>query len=382
MGAALTYQPLGTDSITVACYDVRFWQQTLRRLGFETIAPPPGRGVAQDGMVALAHGDLNVLLIDPTHRDYGPDVAQFLALHGDMQVFRASVLVQDAARARQELATVTTCSPLETVEDPLGPARRFRLVLPQEGVLTWELVERTGPRHVLATDSWWKTRGVDHYAIGVTDLAPWERLYHSLGFETIYVPREEIAGEHSAMKTVAVQRGRWVVALVAGVDRTQPSQVTTYVKTHGNHAVQHAAVLFDDLRATLKELLARGVQFRLRRVRRDSTVPLAIDDIMHEGKDHSGPLLQCFTKPLARRPDPQNPAVYQAGFFFELIQRVASPQRAGEKEQAFHDPTVIGLYRAIEYEELEKDSGLIFADMRGRGFSAWLQGHQGRQRTA
>ena len=32
-----------------------------------------------------------------------------------------------------------------------------------------------------------------------------------------------------------------------------------------------------------------------------TTVPLTLDDVLHEGKDHSGPLLQCFTKPLARR---------------------------------------------------------------------------------
>jgi len=44
MGAALTYSPLGIDAITLACYDVRFWEPALRRLGFETI--PSDRGAA------------------------------------------------------------------------------------------------------------------------------------------------------------------------------------------------------------------------------------------------------------------------------------------------------------------------------------------------
>ena len=369
MGAALTYSPLGIDAITFACYDVRFWEPALRRLGFETI-PSDREAAAQQGSVAMAHGDVRAVLVDPTTG--GAETSRFLVEHGDMQVLSTGILVEDVAQARQDLSTVVECSPVETVEDPLGGARRFRIVLPYPSTVTWQVVERLGGRPVAATDAQWKARAVDHFAIAVADLSQWEALYHSLGFETIYVPKSEIAGEHSAMKTVAVQRGGWVVALVEGVDREQPSQVSTYVRAHADHAIQHAAVRFDDLRATLRELLARGVQCRLQRLRQDPNAPAAIEDILHEGRDHSGPLLQCFTKPLARRPDLSNPEVYEGGFFFELIQRIAPVHKAGREGQAFHDPTVIGLYRSIEYEELARDSGLIFSDMGDYRFPEWL----------
>lgn len=374
MSATLTYNPLGADSVTFVCYDVRFWQRTLKRFGFETIAPPDRGAVDHQGIVAMAHGDVNVVLADPTSRERGPEITRSLVDHGDMQVSSAAILVDDGDRARRELSTLVDCSPLETVEDPLGRAKRFRVRLPYQSTVTWEIVERLERRPLPSGDSRWKSRAVDHFAIAVADLSQWESAYHSLGFETIYVPGKEIGGEHSAMKTAAVQRGGWVVALVEGVDRKLPSQVSTYARVHGDHAIQHAAIRFDNLRETLRELLARGVQLRLRRVRQDPAAPLAIEDVLHEGRDHSGPLLQCFTKPLARRPNPNNPELHEAGFFFELIQRIAPAKKAVSEgdEQPFHDPTVIGLYRSIESEEIDKDSGLLFADMGDYRFSEWL----------
>jgi|GEM_PF-7023350 len=369
MSAAFTYSPAGVDSITFACYSIGFWQPTLERFGFGVVQPQKAKAEEQ-GVVALAHGDVRLLLIDPTNRARGAEVDDFLVEHGDMQVLSVAVLVDDAVKAQRELSMVVDCSSVESGEDAFGEAKRFRLTLPGPSTVTWLLVER--PRQRLPSADSWKSRGVDHFAIAVPDLAQWEDVYHALGFETIYVPKEEIAGEHSGMKTVAVQRGGWVVALVAGVDKALPSQVSTYVRTHGQHAIQHAAIRFDNLREALRELMDRGVQFRLRRMRPDSTVPVVIDDVMHEGKDHSGPLLQCFTKPLARRPNPKDPAVSEAGFFFELIQRISAAKKESATAQAFHDPTVIGLYRSIEYEEIDQDSGLVFADIGGYRFSEWL----------
>ncbi|MBI4337606.1 MAG: VOC family protein [Chloroflexi bacterium] len=368
MSAPLTYHPLGIDSVTFACQEVGFWQRTLARLGFQAV-DPARRGADGQGTAAMTYGGLRVLLVDPTSTEHGPEVRRFLAEHGDMQLFSATILVTDAAKAWQELAGRVRCTPLKTILDPLGRARTFRLALPLQSTVSWGLAERLDGRPIATTPAPWQCRGVDHFAIAVRDLAPWRELYQGLGFETIYVPKKEILGEYSAMKTVALQRGGWVVALVEGVSRERPSQVSTYVGAHGDHAVQHIAIRFDDLRATLAELMGRGVQFRLRRVRQVSSAPIVVEDIMHEGKDHSGPLLQCFTKPLARRRSQIDPTAYQAGFFFELIQRMALPAKATAEEQAFHDPTVIGLYRSIEHEEVEQDSGLVFADMEGYPFT-------------
>lgn len=363
MAARDVYNPIGVDSITFACYDTGFWQRILSRFGFEHVSPQ-GRGRA-----LMAHGGVVAALIDPSHPQHGEQVRQFITEHGDMQVLAVAIRVDDAERARREISAALECSPLERTEDGRGAARTFALT-GTPGTVRWEIVEREGRASVASGDSW-KARAVDHFAIAVFDLDRWERLYHDLGFETIYVPGEEIAGGHSAMKTVAVQRGGWTVALVEGVDRDMPSQVSTYARSHGDHAIQHAAIRFDDLRATLHELLALGVQFRLRRLR-DPSAPLQLDDIMHAGKDHSGPLLQCFTKPLARRPDPRDPSAELAGFFFELIQRIPSEKKAAPGEQAFHDPTVIGLYRSIENEELEGDTELVFRDIGDYRFREWL----------
>lgn len=37
------------------------------------------------------------------------------------------------------------------------------------------------------------------------------------------------------------------VAVIEGIDRAQPSQVTTFVERHGDHSVQHVAFNTDDL---------------------------------------------------------------------------------------------------------------------------------------
>lgn len=372
MASSLAYNPLGTDSVAFACHDVRFWEGILARFGFERVSSA-SRRAQREGLVAMAHGGLRALLVDPKNKEHGAQVGKFLADHGNMQVFSASILVDDAAKAREELSRVVGCSPVQTVEDPLGTTKGFRLRLHLDSASTWEVVERVEDKAQPPSPEPWRSLGVDHFAIAVRKLQEWVELYQSIGFETIYIPKDEIVGDHSGMRTAALQRGSWVVALVEGVDKELPSQVSTYWKTHGDHAIQHAAIRFRDLRSTLQELMGRGAQFRVRRVRPDPGAPLVIEDIMHEGRDHSGPLLQCFTKPLARRGDPKDPRSTQAGFFFELIQRVAAPAR-GAEAQAFHDPTVIGLYRSIEQEELAKDSGLIFADMERYPFLAAPEG--------
>src|SRR5438132_2307735 len=101
------------------------------------------------------------------------------------------------------------------------------------------------------------------------------------------------------------------------------------------------------------------VNLRSRRRRSDARATMTLEDVLHEGKDHSGPLLQCFTKPLASRPSKGDGASAEGGVFFELIQRLAQARKVEDGEQAFSDPTVIGLYRSIELEEIGKDAGAI-----------------------
>ncbi|MDA2922839.1 hypothetical protein MYX07_06275 [Patescibacteria group bacterium AH-259-L07] len=355
------FTPLRVDHIAFACYDSSFWQPIFERFGFETVS-----GGRNDG-VAMRHGNVRIVLIDPHHDER---LIPFLVKHGDLQVSYAAIEVDSLKAALKELnarGIQHITMPLST-RDEFGTFKYMVLRMPfQEVTSEWMLVEREGE----AQDT---SEGLDHFAIGVRDLKKGEQFYHSLGFETIYEPEEgEIPGDYSSMETVALQRGNWVVALVKGVDKERLSQVSTYVGAHGDHAIQHAAIQFDNLPLTVGELDKRGTQFRLRRQKQDRKGDLT--DIIHEGEDHSGPLFQCFTKPWAYRQRLDDPTSHEGGFFFELIQRIESTKKAKTGAQAFHDPTVIGLYRSIEYEEIENDTGRIFSDeIMGRyGFLEWLK---------
>ena len=149
------------------------------------------------------------------------------------------------------------------------------------------------------------------------------------------------------MRTFALQRGGWTVALVEGVDRKRISQVSTYVEMHGNHSVHHAALLTKNLEGAVESLLARGIQFRLSRILSLPSDLITAKHILHRGEDYGGPLLQCFTKPFEKKNR-------RGGFFFELIERISSG-KIQKGKQAFHDPTVIGLFESIEREEMAED---------------------------
>jgi 4-hydroxyphenylpyruvate dioxygenase len=373
------FTPLGVDHIVFACYDRHFWQRVFERFGFKTVHSAMTKS---DRVVPMVHGNVRILLVDPDSTflyDAREKITRFLLDHGDMQVFASAISVDDIKGAIAELTNrgqkiEDTFVTYDKFEWNLRAIHGFTLHLPFASAVTWQLVERV--QKAQAHSLYLKSQGVDHFAIGVQNLKQWEDFYHSLGFETIYAPpHDRIKGEYSGMKTVAMQRDGWVVALVEGVDSNDlPSQVTTYVKAHGDHAIQHAAIGFSDLYATFEELRKRQVQFRLRRAKNPGA-NLEANDVIHVGEDHSGPLFQCFTKPWARRGGEDDPNMSQSGFFFELIQRISTARKAEALEsQAFDDRTVIGLFNSIEREQVENDTTLVFPDerMENYRFQGWL----------
>jgi 4-hydroxyphenylpyruvate dioxygenase-like putative hemolysin len=376
------FTPLGVDHIVFACYDRHFWQRVFERFGFVAVE----NEITEEAcIVAMMHGDVRIVLVDPEIRTAeSKNIETFIRTHGDMQVMSASILVDDvfaAGREFEERGLLKEDGDLVFLQDdPFGISEGFlvgiTVPLPHLSTVTWNLIQRFDRNFMSPFDSW-KSRGVDHFAIGVDNLEDWQNFYLSLGFDTIYAPpHDKIKGEYSGMKTVAMQRGGWVVALVEGVDSNDLlSQVSTYVKAHGDHAIQHAAIGFSDLYATFEELKKRRVQFRLRRAKQEDT-DLEPNDVIHVGEDHSGPLFQCFTKPWARRVDREDPSMSQSGFFFEAIQRVSEARKAEAlAKQAFDDRTVIGLFNSIEREQVENDRALVFpsACMREYRFQEWLE---------
>ena len=352
------FTPLGIDHLTIACDDNTLWSQTLGRLGFDRVKAKPDKSHPFDAEdydayfgIAMALNHTRIFLADPHTKRFAKDsIKQFLRDHGNMQVVEVGIRIDSIRKAREECRDnkKILLIPQLYYGDTFGDCVAVRFNFSPLSSFVSTFVER---RETFCA-------GIDHIAIAVEHLDRWMKHYQSYwGFEIIYSPhgQEEglIKGEKSAMKTFALRRGGWTVALVEGVDRERTSQVTTYRKTHGNHSVQHAALIFNDLENTATSWLTKGVRFRLSGILSSPSERLTIDHILHRGEDYGGPLLQCFTKPFARIKG-------KGGFFFELIERISSEKKQEDK-QAFHDPTVIGLFESIEREEMAGDTGLILS---------------------
>jgi hypothetical protein len=62
----------------------------------------------------------------------------------------------------------------------------------------------------------------------------------------------------SSMKIWCIDFGDFGVALIEGIDRDKPSQVTKFVNRHGDHSVQHVAYDTNDLDKFLHNLKDKG----------------------------------------------------------------------------------------------------------------------------
>jgi len=349
------------DHIAFACRDRHHWQEQFERFGFRTLSSQKFVGA-----IAMSHGNVRIVLTDP-ESDYhllkspGAAAAEaFLEEHGDIQIRNVALRVKNIEDAIYDLGRMGAYiyGNLLSYEDSFGFVRGMGFVDMKRRNLNlgdghrWYFIER--PKGYSYSDEGpERSTGVDHFAIAVSDIEEWEKIYHFLGFETIYEP-DLIKGRYSGMKTLAVQRDNWTVALVEGADGEMPSQVTNYHEAHGEHSVQHAALNFKNLPSVVKDLQSRGVQFRMRRDEANFVGDLT--DVMHEGVDHSGPLFQCFTKPWAMNDG-------KGGFFFEIIRRLSAKRKFTRSKSAFDDQTVIGLYESIEREEMAGDTTLVFSDL-------------------
>ena len=62
----------------------------------------------------------------------------------------------------------------------------------------------------------------------------------------------------SSMKIWCIDYGEFGIALIEGIDRRQPSQVTRFVAQHGDHSCQHVAYDCHDLDAFREHLIRSG----------------------------------------------------------------------------------------------------------------------------
>lgn len=348
--------PLGFDHLTIACDDNALWSRKLELLGFGRLRAKQDESRLSDADdydayfgIAMALGHIRIFLVDPRTKRFGKGaINQFLRHHGNMQVVEAGIRINSIRKAYEEYGNRLSWFPQFYYGDTFGDCVAARFEFSPLSSFQHVFVERRDAYHA----------GIDHLAIAVRFIDRWVKHYQSFwGFELVYTPhgREEglIEGRESAMRTFALRRGGWTVALVEGVDRERVSQVTTYTETHGDHSAHHAALLFEDIEKTVESFLVKGVQFRLSKIPSSSSEPVTVNHILHRGEDNAGPLLQCFTNPFDRKKE-------KGGFFFELIERLSSKKTRKDK-QAFHDPTVIGLFESIEREEMMGEKGCIFS---------------------
>lgn len=359
------FTPLGIDHIVIACYDRHFWRRALKKIGFKDYHAEgdDSRLLEQMYGATLVFGRVKFFLVDSSTALYSPKtIYEFLARHGDMQIFSVAIAVDNTMAAWDELVKSRFQPTMlaNPFNNGTGERSVVKFCLPHASPFSWELVECREPLESNHAGSEQGPLAVDHFAIAVSDLESWKKVYRKLGFKTIYKPETRIEGKYSGMETVAMQRGGWAVALVEGVDRERHSQVTTYVALHGEHSVQHVALRFQNLSSFLEECRRRHVQFR---VLRNGVVEggAKIEDILHRGRDQNGELLQCFTKPLKQRVGWRGDVIYSGGgIFFEFTERISNNgAMKNKKEQAFYGPTVRGLYESIEDEEEARDQEVI-----------------------
>jgi 4-hydroxyphenylpyruvate dioxygenase-like putative hemolysin len=169
-------------------------------------------------------------------------------------------------------------------------------------------------------------RRVDHvtYAVAPGTIERWAHLHARLGGGEIVSRIDDVRpnDRQSSMKLWCVRFADFGVALVEGIDRDGESQVSAFVRAHGDHCIQHVAYAVDDLDTYLVELDAMGIKMRGSPVTRN---------------DGFGPVKQVFTKGLS----PGDPA---EASFLEFVERprgadgeVAQLTFSADVGRAFYD---------------------------------------------
>ena len=191
---------------------------------------------------------------------------------------------------------------------------------------------------------------VDHCVgnVGWNQMNPWVKFYEEvMGFQNILsFDDEDISTEYSALMSKVMSSGNGYVKFPINepAEGKKKSQVEEYLEFYGGEGVQHVALATQDIVKTVRELMARGVEFlrvpgtyyddlldRVGHIDEDLE-PLKELGILVD-RDNEGYLLQLFSKPVEDRPT----------LFFEIIQRKGA--------KSFGKGNFKALFEAIEREQ-------------------------------
>ncbi|MDP1725169.1 MAG: 4-hydroxyphenylpyruvate dioxygenase [Bacteroidota bacterium] len=329
--------------------------------GFQSLAyAGPETGVKDRASYVLVQNKMRLMLTTPLHSD-GP-IAEHHKKHGD-GVKVLALWVDDAYDAYEQTMKRGAKSYMEpvTLTDKDGEVRLSGIHT--YGEVVHIFVERKNYNGVFMPGfrKWESTYNpeptgllyVDHCVgnVGWNQMNPWVSFYENvMGFKNILsFDDKDISTEYSALMSKVMSNGNGYVKFPINEPAVgkRKSQVEEYLEFYEGEGTQHVAIATLDIVSTVKQLMARGVEFlkvpssyyddlldRVGPIEED-VEPLKELGILVD-RDDEGYLLQLFTKPVEDRPT----------MFYEIIQRKGA--------KSFGKGNFKALFEAIEREQEER----------------------------
>jgi 4-hydroxyphenylpyruvate dioxygenase len=331
----------------------------MSAFGFQALAyAGPETGVKDRASYVVRQNKLTFVLTTPIRPDN--DIADHIYKHGD-GVKAIALRVQDAADAWEKTTSrgAENHYAPEIRKDKDGQVVMSGIKLYGDTVhLFIERKDYNGafmPGYVKWENPLFKPTStgllyVDHCVgnVGWNQMNKWVNFYEEvMGFRNILsFDDKDISTEYSALMSKVMSSGNGFVKFPINepAEGKKKSQVEEYLEFYKGEGVQHVAIATQDIVTTVKELMARGVEFlrvpttyyddlldRVGHIDED-IAPLAELGILVD-RDDEGYLLQLFSKPVQDRPT----------LFFEIIQRKGA--------KSFGKGNFKALFEAIEREQ-------------------------------
>jgi 4-hydroxyphenylpyruvate dioxygenase len=326
--------------------------------GFQSLAyAGPETGVKDRVSYVLIQNKMRLILTSPLHSD--SPIAEHHRKHGDGVKYLA-LWVDDAYEAYEKTTGkggVGTVKPT-TLTDKDGEVRLSGIKT--YGEVEHLFIERKNYNGVFMPgyQKWTSSYNpeptgllyVDHCVgnVGWNQMNPWVKFYEDvMGFKNILsFDDNDISTEYSALMSKVMSNGNGYVKFPINepAEGKKKSQVEEYLDFYEGEGVQHIAIATKDIVSTVRQLMARGVEFlkvpdsyyedlfdRVGKIEEDIE-PLRELGILVD-RDDEGYLLQLFSKPVEDRPT----------MFFEIIQRKGA--------KSFGKGNFKALFEALEREQ-------------------------------
>ncbi len=329
--------------------------------GFQSLAyAGPETGVKDRASYVLIQNKMRLILTSPLRSD-GP-IAEHHRKHGDGVKYLA-LWVDDAYDAYEKTTGkggVGTVKPT-TLTDKDGEVRMSGIKT--YGEVEHLFIERKNYNGVFMPgyEKWESSYNpeptgllyVDHCVgnVGWNQMNPWVKFYEDvMGFKNILsFDDNDISTEYSALMSKVMSNGNGYVKFPINepAEGKKKSQVEEYLDFYEGEGVQHIAIATKDIVTTVRQLMARGVEFLKvpdsyynDLFDRVGTIEEDIEPLRELGilvdRDDEGYLLQLFTKPVEDRPT----------MFFEIIQRKGA--------KSFGKGNFKALFEALEREQANR----------------------------